>query len=290
MPTTYEPDEVPAWPAYAFVVRGDGQVAVSGPLLPACEHPSRTSAVDAVAAAAAGLGRPVRAEATEADGTVWHLVISPDGAVGELSGGASRGRAPKKRNAPAPALAQARAQAPDPVVAAAPVPSPAPAPAPASPGGLPVASDALTEGVSQLETHAAAGRMDQATALAAQLDQHAADSLGLSHPDALRTREARARITALAGDPVGAVRLYRDIAERWHYQGADDQAEAVASRAHALWLEIPDLETAIAAGVAMVRMRNQIPGENGTAFAATLQHQTRLEAARNATAQSAAAG
>ncbi|MET9857818.1 hypothetical protein ABZY93_00615 [Streptomyces smyrnaeus] len=287
MPTTYEPDEVPAWPAYAFVVRGSGQVAVSGPLLPASEHPGRTSAVDAVAAAAAGLGRPVRAEATEADGTVWHLVISPDGAVGELSGGAPRGRAPKKRNAPAPA----HTQAPDPdPVAAAPAPSPAPSPAPASPGGPPVASDALTEGLSQLETHAAAGRMDQATALAAQLDQHAADLLGLSHPDALRTREARARITALAGDPVGAVRLYRDIAERWHYQGADDQAEAVASRAHALWLEIPDLETAIAAGVAMVRMRNQIPGENGTAFAATLQHQTRLEAARNATVQSAAAG
>ncbi|MBQ0862787.1 hypothetical protein [Streptomyces sp. RK75] len=290
MPTTYQPDEVPAWPAYAFVVRGSGQVAVSGPLLPACEHPSRTSAVDAVAAAAAGLGRPVRAEATEPDGTVWHLVISPDGAVGELSGGAPRGRAPKKRNAPTPAPAPAPdpEPEPDPVVAAA--PSATPSPAPASPGGLPVASDALTEGVSQLETHAAAGRMDQATALAAQLDQHAADSLGLSHPDALRTREVRARITALAGDPVGAVRLYRDIAERWHYQGADDQAEAVASRAHALWLEIPDLETAIAAGVAMVRMRNQIPGENGTAFAATLQHQTWLEAARNATVQSAAAG
>ncbi|MBE9500224.1 hypothetical protein IHE61_25915 [Streptomyces sp. GKU 257-1] len=40
MPTTYEPAEVPGWPAYAFVVRDSGRVAVSGPLLPAAEHPT----------------------------------------------------------------------------------------------------------------------------------------------------------------------------------------------------------------------------------------------------------
>ncbi|MGP3973541.1 hypothetical protein ACTWQF_05770 [Streptomyces sp. 8N114] len=248
----YEPSEVPAWPAYAFVVQDSGRVAVSGPLLPASEHPDRSAAIDAVAAAAAGLGRPVRAEATEPDGTVWLLVISPDGSVGELSGAAAqRGRPPKKRSTPPPT------------------------PALGSP-------DALTDAVAHLEAHAGAGRMDEALALAAQLDEKAADELGLSHPEALRIREARARVTALAGDAVGGVRMYRDVAERWHYQGAADQAEAVATRAEDLWLQIPDPETAALAGVAMVRMRNQIPGQGGHAFAAVLAHQSQLEAALNA--------
>ena len=140
--------------------------------------------------------------------------------------------------------------------------------------------------VSHLEAHVAAGRMEQAVTLSTQLDEHAAGTFGLSHPEALRIREAHAHVTALAGDPVGGIRLYRDVAERWLYQGAGQEAEAVADRAHALWLEIPDLETAVAAGVAMVRMRNQIPGADGSAFAAVLEYQTQLEtAARNAAGQ-----
>ncbi|MBO8195032.1 hypothetical protein ITI46_25755 [Streptomyces oryzae] len=246
--STYQPSEVPAWPAYAFVVRDSGKVAVSGPLLPTSEHPTRTSAIDAVAAAAHGLGRPVRAEATEPDGTVWLLVISPDGAVGELAGGAQRGKPPKKR------------------------PSPAPAPVSGAP-------DVPADAMSQLEAHVAAGRMDEAVALAARLDENAADTLGLSHPDALRFREARARVTALTGDAVGAIRMYRDVAERWHYQGAAEEAEAVAAVADELWLQIPDPETAALAGVAILRMRNQIPGDGGHAFATVLAHQSHLEAA-----------
>ncbi|UNT01400.1 hypothetical protein MMF93_25560 [Streptomyces tubbatahanensis] len=356
MPTTYEPAEVPAWPAYAFVVTDEGRVTVSGPLLPASEHPDRASAIDAVAAAAAGLGRPVRAQATEPDGAVWLLVISPDGAVGELAGGGQRGKAPKKRGAPAraagspapaapsagpgpsagadastvptprpaqtpapePAPAPAPAPAPEPAPVAAgtpapeptpvpepipvaaptpepepapaaglptPVAVPAPAPAPAPAAGAPVTPGSLADAVTHLHAHAAAGRVDHALTLAARLDDQTANALGLSHPDALRIREARARITSLAGDVSGAVRLYRDVAERWHYQGAGEQAEAVADCAHALWLEIPDLETAIRAGVAVVRMRNQIPGESGSAYTAVVEHQARLEAARDAAAR-----
>ncbi|MEU3194174.1 hypothetical protein ABZ686_26875 [Streptomyces sp. NPDC006992] len=200
MPTTYEPAEVPGWPAYAFVVQDSGRVAVSGPLLPAAEHPTRASAVDAVAAAAVGLGRPVRAQATERDGTVWHLVISPDGAVGELSVGARQGRASKKRTAQGRA-----ARRPDPGQAQ-------PAPEPAS--EAPVAAGATTpqalcDAVDRLDAYAAAGRADEAESLAAELDEHAANALGLSHPDALLVREARARITGQAGDAVGGVLLSR---------------------------------------------------------------------------------
>ncbi|WP_431981192.1 hypothetical protein [Streptomyces qinglanensis] len=277
MPTTYEPAEVPGWPAYAFVVQDSGRVAVSGPLLPAAEHPTRASAVDAVAAASAGLGRPVRAQATERDGTVWHLVISPDGAVGELSVGARQGKAAKKRATPG------RPRRPDPGQA-----QPAPEPVTAAPVAGATTPEALAEAVSRLDAQAAAGRTDEAETLAAQLDEHAANALGLSHPDALLVREARARITGQAGDAVGGVLLYRDVAERWHYRGAYEQAEAVADRAQALWLEIADLATAVAAGVSVVRMRNQIPGEGGGGFAAAVEHQARLEAARDAA--TAAAG
>ncbi|MFE9388837.1 hypothetical protein [Streptomyces sp. NPDC006784] len=277
MPTTYEPAEVPGWPAYAFVVQADGRVTVSGPLLPGSEHPTRASAVDVVAGAAAGLGRPVRAQATERDGTVWHLVISPDGAVGELSVGARQGKASKKRAAPS------RARRPDPGQA-----QPAPESAGAAPDAGSTTPEALSEAVARLDAYAAAGRADEAETLAAQLDEHAANALGLSHPEALLVRETRARITGQAGDAVGGVLLYRDVAERWHYRGDYEQAEAVADRAQALWLEIADLATAVAAGVSVVRMRNQIPGEGGGAFAAAVEHQARLEAARDAAAGAAA--
>ncbi|MGI5347354.1 hypothetical protein ACQEU8_04075 [Streptomyces sp. CA-250714] len=289
MPTNYEPTEVPAWPAYVFVVRHDGRVGVSGPLRPTIEHPTRSSAIDAVAATARALGRPVRAEATEPDGTVWLLVIAPDGAVSELSGTPTRGKPSKKRNTPAPDAnpdTDVHVAAPTrDMDAERPGPSPAPVPAAASvPVDPPTAPDSLDDAVARVDAYATAGRMDEAVALAVQADEHAAHALGLSHPDALRVREARARITALAGDPVGGVRLYRDVAERWHYQGADEQAEASAARAHTLWTQISDLDAALSVGLAMVRLRNQIPGEHGNGFAAVLDHQARLEAARNAAA------
>lgn len=188
-------------------------------------------------------------------------------------------------SAPAPHLVGAPASASP--LTETPTPSPEPAAAAASVPSdeLPVTPGSLTDAIHHLDAHAAAGRMEQAVALAARLDDHAADSLGLSHSDALRIREARARVIALAGDPSGAVRLYRDVAERWLYQGAVEQAEAVADRAYALWLEIPDLDAAIHAGVDMVRMRNQIPGDAGSGFTATLEHQARLEAAKEAAAR-----
>jgi hypothetical protein len=123
------------------------------------------------------------------------------------------------------------------------------------------------------------GRVSEAGALAARLDEQAAGVLGLSHPDALRIREIRARVTALTGDAVGGVQLFRDVAERWHYQGHAEQAEAAAIRAETLWLQITDLTPALSAGIAVVRLRNQIPGKGGKALTAALEHQASLEAA-----------
>ncbi|WP_367318310.1 hypothetical protein [Streptomyces sp. HUAS ZL42] len=268
MPTTHESTEVPAWPVYALAVHDDGRVEASGPLVPMTRHPSRTSAIGTVAAAAARLGRPVRARATEPDGTVWHLAISPDGAVSELPGGGQRARAPKRGDGRPPAHPARAATAP----ARAPGAEPDPRTGP----------DAYAESLALVTEHLQAGRVDRAAELAALLDDQAADTLGVSHPDALGIREIRARVAVLAGDVVGGVRLFRDVAERWHYRGDSERAEAAAARAETVWLQITDLDTALSAGIGVVRLRNQIPGEDGSALTAVLEHQAWLAAARAA--------
>ncbi|MGW1563640.1 hypothetical protein ACWCQ1_45320 [Streptomyces sp. NPDC002144] len=126
------------------------------------------------------------------------------------------------------------------------------------------------------------GRVREADAFAAWLDEQVAGTLGVSHPDALRIREMRAHVTALAGKTVVAVLMFRDVAEPWHYQGGAEQAEAAAARAETLWLQMCDLAPALSARTAMVRMRNQIPGERGQALTAALEHRTWLEAAAGA--------
>ncbi|MFF7987736.1 hypothetical protein ACFZDK_53375 [Streptomyces sp. NPDC007901] len=256
---TYESPDVPAWPAYALTVYEDGRVDAEGPLVPAMTHAHRTAAIGTVAEAAARLGRPVRAEATETDGTVWHLVVAPDGTVGELTGG-PRAPAPKKRGS--------RNAAPTVRLAAGAEPEPG------------MIADSLALVMEQLE----AGRLDTAGDLAARLDEQAADTLGVSHPDALRAREVRARVTALRGDTAGSVRLFRDVAERRHYRGESEHAETAAAHAEALWVQIADPETALSIGIGVIRMRNQIPGKDGTALAAVLEHQAWLNSARTTTA------
>lgn len=276
---TYRAADVPAWPAYALTVHDDGRVDAAGPLVPFTTHPHRAAAVGAVAEASARLGRPVRAEATEANGTVWLLVVSPDGSVGEIAGARAterprrRGTRATKASPPASAVSSASA-----ATAASSVSSAAPADA----------EPDFAEGLALVAEHLEAGRIDPAAELAARLDRRAADTLGVSHPDALRIREVWARISALLGDTAAGVRLFRDVAERWHYRGETENAESAAARAVALWLQITDLDTALATGMGVVRMRNQIPGEGATALTEALKHQAWLENTRAATGQGAA--
>ncbi|GAA2066250.1 hypothetical protein GCM10009801_12440 [Streptomyces albiaxialis] len=263
--------DVPTWPVYDLTVHEDGRIVTSGPLIPLTGHPTRAAAVDAVAAAASRLGRPVRARAIEPDGNVWQLIIAPDGEVREAPGEgppSPRAAAPKK----ARAKRQEQAAAPAPTARASEPPVARAAPArtreePASYEGELARVRALME----------AGRADEATALAVELDERAAGVLGVSHPDALRIREVLARASAAAGDAVGAIRLYRDVAERWHYKREARRAEEVASRAETLWVRITRVDQALTAGVAMIRMRNQIPGPSGDALTAVLEHWAWLE-------------
>ncbi|MFI6694196.1 hypothetical protein ACIBLA_21055 [Streptomyces sp. NPDC050433] len=256
-----ESTDVPAWPVYDLTVHDDGRVLASGPLIPTSGHATRAAATEVVADAAARLGRAVRATATEPGGAVWRLIISPEGEVSEAPGGGARTAAPKKRKGRRPVRRSAKAAA---------VP------------GVPKGTETYAESLAQVRDHLDAGRTDQAGELAARLDTQAAGVLGVSHPEALRVREVHAEATALAGDVVGGVQLYRDVAERWHYRGDAEQAEAAASHAEMLWMRMTHVGQALSAGVDVIRMRNQIPGRAGEALAAALEHREWLLKAQDA--------
>jgi hypothetical protein len=274
MSTTHEAADVPAWPVYDLTVHEDGRVLVSGPLVPTSEHATRTSALEVIAGVADGLGRPVRATASEPGGAVWRLIVSPGGEVSEVPApaGGPRTARPKKRRTRRPART-ANTVGPTAADSGAPVP----------PSAARKEPQTYEDSLDRVRNHLAAGRTEEAVALAALLDTRATGILGVSHPDTLRIREVRARATALAGDTVGGIQLYRDVAERWHYQGNAEQAETVASRTEQFWMRITRVDEALSAGVAVVRMRSQIPGQDGTALAAVLAHRERLLKAHETT-------
>jgi hypothetical protein len=81
-PEGIDPGSVPAWPLVTIVLTEEGKAFVND--TPVNQPPGVEPRAAAVAAAAEhiaqlGLARPVRANATEPDGTVWPLLIHPDG-------------------------------------------------------------------------------------------------------------------------------------------------------------------------------------------------------------------
>lgn len=77
-----DPTRIPAWPHLRIELASDGVIRIDGDAVPAI--PGFSPYASAIAAAAArlaaqGLNRPVRATATDPDGTAWPLLIHPDG-------------------------------------------------------------------------------------------------------------------------------------------------------------------------------------------------------------------
>ncbi|WP_314411269.1 hypothetical protein [Streptomyces sp. DSM 40484] len=258
MPTSHESTDVPAWPVYDLTVHDDGRVVASGPLISTSGHATRASAIEIVADAAARLGRAVRATATEPGGVIWPLIVAPDGEVSEVPVDRSQTTKLTRRQARRKARAAAAAERSAP-----------------RPGARPE-TETYAEPMAEVRNHLEEGRADRASTLATLLDEQATGALGVSHPETLRIREVRARAAALAGDRIGGIQLYRDVAERWYYQREAEQAEAVANSAELLWRGITDVEEALSAGVAVIRMRGLVPGRAGEALAAVLAHRERL--------------
>ncbi|MCQ4044273.1 hypothetical protein ACFOSC_29730 [Streptantibioticus rubrisoli] len=81
-PQDVDPDSVPAWPLLTITLTAEGTALVND--VPVPQPPGVDPRAAAVAAAAGhigqlGLARPVRANATDPDGTVWPLIIHPNG-------------------------------------------------------------------------------------------------------------------------------------------------------------------------------------------------------------------
>jgi hypothetical protein len=79
-----DPDSVPAWPLLNIALTAEGTALVND--VPVPQPPGVDPRAAAVAAAAGhigqlGLARPVRANATDPDGTVWPLIIHPNGSA-----------------------------------------------------------------------------------------------------------------------------------------------------------------------------------------------------------------
>ncbi len=87
-PEAFEPADyvgpVPAYPRLAITLTDSGKAHVDGqPVAVPAGADLRGAAIAAAAATARAIGRPVRAVAREADGTVWPLIIHPDGTTRE---------------------------------------------------------------------------------------------------------------------------------------------------------------------------------------------------------------
>lgn len=97
-PEDFAAGDVPAWPTLRIVLTGDDRATVEGrPVAPIAGVTVREVAVATAAAHAQALGltRPVRAVATDPDGTQWPLIVHPNGSAS--AGAGDPIRPPKKR-------------------------------------------------------------------------------------------------------------------------------------------------------------------------------------------------
>ncbi|WP_331718280.1 hypothetical protein [Streptomyces sp. NBC_00134] len=104
------PSTVPAWPRYRLTAGTDGTVTIEGPAASPGPYLGRAEAIEAVAGLAARLRPPraVLADAIDTDGTLWPLLIGPDGAAQE-AGPAQRTKKPKAKAVKAPKPPRTRA-------------------------------------------------------------------------------------------------------------------------------------------------------------------------------------
>jgi hypothetical protein len=193
----------PRWPHYDLTAAADGSTTIQGPAVRPGPYRDHDAALAQLARIAEHLGRPVPATATGPDQHDHHLLIQPDATV---------------EADPAPPSCRARAhgrraRAGRPRAAAEPQHAPQ---------------------QEQIDLLLARGELDQAAAVAAQLDDATALQHGPSHPDALSTRTQRAQILARQGHLTAAVHLYQDVADRWALAGDHTRAREAADTAHRL--------------------------------------------------------
>ncbi|WP_436772189.1 hypothetical protein [Yinghuangia sp. YIM S09857] len=206
MVTPKEPNlaDVPAWPVLTVELRTDGYVVVEGETIPvAAGDDARQTAVEVVAATATLIGRPVRVEAREPDGTVWPLIVTPDARV--VAAGASRNPIQSRRRRGLRRGSQRRPAANS--HTGVPVPPPAPG-AETRSAPDPDTQATLARILSDLRNGRTAAARSRAQSLVDRLDE----GHGRTSPAASAGREVLAFTSFVNGDVLGAATLYAELA------------------------------------------------------------------------------
>ncbi|WP_432094906.1 hypothetical protein [Streptomyces sp. bgisy100] len=216
MPAAVDPSTVPPSPVLTIVLMTDGSVSVDGDPVPPGDDP-RAAGLREATVKAAFLGRPVRVNAKEPDGSLWPLVVGPDGAVTAV-----------ESPHPVPRPAQEWNAAPSPEYAAY--------------------WDRIRAAEGRGDLPAAVG---EAAELVAELGRR----FGPDHPQTVNALHMQAYLALVARDHPQASWLHVQVALRRVAAAAPHDATLqVARNAYAAWKEVADPATAVHIGGEVLAM------------------------------------
>ncbi|GGN67308.1 hypothetical protein GCM10011579_039700 [Streptomyces albiflavescens] len=248
-------------PKLTIVLYANGQASVGGvPVAAPDPHDLagvRAAAMRTAIGMAVDRGQSLQALAFEPDGSIWPLVIHPDGRVeedaaqepysaaeeypiGESESGSSSPSSPRGPRTETIVLHAGWTDA---------VQTPPP-------------PEALRDRLARIGEAGATGRVEVAVMLAVDLEREAALLYGATHPHVLQSRAVRAHVSTLAHDWIRAADLYLGIAEDWLHMSGDRsfQVRENAANAHACWRRITHPQESERVGEAVVRMWLKVPG------------------------------
>ncbi|MFD8702677.1 hypothetical protein ACFV1W_08675 [Kitasatospora sp. NPDC059648] len=171
-----------------------------------------------------------------------------------------------------------------PAAAVAPAAPQADTPAPAAPQADTPASDApradYREVIGRIVRSADAGDHAAATDLAFALELEAIAEHGAVSETVLQVRQVRAHVCRLAGRPVDAAEIYREVAMTLlRSQGADHpETQRAATNAEACWRSITDRAEAIRIAPEIIELRAFLPGPDNRKLRAAERYLTQLAA------------
>jgi hypothetical protein len=279
--------QIPGWPVVEIVLDDAGGLTVGG--TPTTGLPPGTDARKAglsqAAELAAQLGRPVRARLTEPDGALWLLAVDAEGAEEVLEEPATLNRRERRRRAQFQAAAAAAAKAAVEAAEEARTGEAAQAQAQAALAEAQSAVQAAALEAKEKSRAAAAelptvlahaptpatapddivirilhatdaGDLRTARDLCAQWQADVIAAHGSDHPLALRAREFRARLAALAGDTALACELHLELAQEACDRLGPGHPEAAAARAEAQdsWRAVTDPSDAARLGPLLLEL------------------------------------
>ncbi len=218
MPAISDPSGVPPSPVISIVLMADGSVSVDGEALSTSED-ARVAGLREATIKAAFLGRPVRVNAKEVDGSTWPLFVDPDGTV-----------------------------------TAAPAPHPEPRPAVRHDWDAPPPQEyePLWKQVRDAEGR---GDLGQAMATAGQLVAVLTQRYGAEHPYAVNALHVQGHLALLAKDYPQAAWLHAQVARLREVGGAPyEQTLQTARNAHVAWKRVADPATALHVGQQVLQM------------------------------------